>query len=636
MPATAQLLPNIAFSQNLIPFIVESTDYRDAVPATTINRLAFSGPIAADTVIALSWDTGAATMTAKLNPNDSGLQFPTGDGSAAYVSALLDWYQGNSFIDRDFDVAVDLAGPKPALIFTGNRKSPDLDFTEFAAGSVTCSVTVPGVSDSLKANFRHHEEVVIRNMANDGYLSAFNGNVELDYPVTGKTTLDLGTDILHSFLRPDYPELVNPFSRCLKSIRAYYCKYAQYQGADPAIWRLRRTSVSVVNMGGLGKKAATIRNLVSELCPVPADPAQNRFLRQGSKNKIVRADQPEWLTFINISAQDIVADLEIKVYNADQTVYTFNAVTGLSIPVYAKFQFQTGFNQLAIAGRQAANKIPLYYTCRIKTAAGYVSAAYANILEYGYQQWPRYFIYFNSYGAFQTVRTTGKSFGKYDRKSDTARLDTDKATAALTGDFTECNITIQEKYTVNAGYSESGKRNVALIRDFFRSPAVYAFEDGKLIPIQITTQTVEEPLDGQYVYASSFEYAVKYEEDNYTEDQTKVVDDTIDQLLNIAGTPPTGVDPGDGGGSEGDYIIVLHDDTHLSRDGRYQVYTAPKRLTGKENYVVNSTQTANYFRPSEISFNKAAGSFKILWEDFEINDGDMLIIWLNKQNPDSL
>lgn len=549
MPATLTTTPPaIAFSRNPVPIVVTSPegDYLAAAAANSVNFLQFTSAIAEDTVFVLSWGTGTATMTAKDAPDDSGLQFPTGDGSNDYVTGLLEWFAGNPFLSRDFDITADTGGAHPQLIFTAKLPGPDYDITTENGGA--SGNTTPGITNQPVANFAHHIESWIKTGSAAAFAQAYSCNVPLDGLGTGASSLEIQYD-LDGFLSPDVPVMTAPYAQCLSSIGQYYLKTAHYKGDDPSIRKITTSDVFYIAKGGVGMPYLS-RTMIQELCP--GDPAQNRFLRQGSKSRIVTAAQPEWLTFINLTGASVNFNLEITVYNRDTSTYQFSPLdAAIAIAPCEKYQFITGYGQLNISGRQIFNKVPLYYTVRAKNGAAYISDIYTYVLDYTWYQWPRYIIYENSYGAFQTLATVGKGQPEYDRLSDQAQLAVGRSTAARTGEFIEVNIMLQEKATVNIGYARSNPRTTALLRDLLLSEANYLYDNGRLIPIGFNTKNLKDAVDGTNVYANTLEYYYKYNEQTWTE-AAGLPDDDITGLLGDANSPATGEGsdgillPGDG------------------------------------------------------------------------------------------
>jgi hypothetical protein len=635
-PIILNALPKIAFSKNPLWIKLQSDDFVAVVPATSKNYLEFVGPVVIDEVKNLQWVVGAATMAAKAAPDDSGLQFPAGAGDWPYVQSILPSFQSNFFLDKDFIITADNSAANPRLIFTAKTKSENFDFSVVDR----VGVITHGAGDTPKANFRHHLQLWIANAAGTGYELAFTANIPLDVPTAGLTSVDIH-EALHSFFYLDFdtPSLTALVKRCMASIRPWYFKYAQFYGVQPSVKRVYQSDTFIINKGGLGMQASLVRDIYSELQINPADRSTWRFLRQGSKNKLIRKEQPDWLTWLNLTDEILQVQLEIVIYNTDATSATFTTSGSFAVEPGQKYQFQCGYTQLGIAGRQAIGKTPIYYTARLKGAAGYLSAEYAFVIDYNYEEWPRCFVYENSLGAYQTIFTTGKGQSEFDRSKDDAQLAVDKRTAALTGDSLETNIFFQDKYTVNYGYGRANKRNLELLRDFFASNSIYLYDQGKLIPIGISTKNAKDAPDGINVYAGSFEYYPKYTEEVYTEEPNQV-DPTIPELLIEAGSAVPVVDPIPEDPIElvNGTIIFEFGDTHLSIVGDKQRVSAPYWLTNRTNYRIKATQLGpeGFLRTSDVAYNYAGGYFDIIIPGWRLEPGDQLIIFPFVLNPDSL
>ncbi len=629
MPAMlTPALPVIAFSKNTLMLKIQSDDYLAAVPAKAVNYIEFIGPIAPEYEFIIAWTGGAGEMTAKAVPDDSGTQFPSGDGGSVYVAALVDWFQGNFFIDQAYVVSADVSGPHPRLIFTARLYGANFTFTDTAA---PYGVTTPGADNRSAQNFAHHIELWLKTSDNSPDQLAYTANVPLDEPQTGVTTIDIH-DSLHSLLSSDTPVLLTAYEQCKKSIRQYYPKYAQYLGEPAAVQRVKTGANCWVNKGGLGMRAALVRNISTELSPSAGHPEQNRFMRQGSINKPVTKEQPEWLTWINLTNGTVNVSLEVIIYNEDGTTFTFSPFAAFDINAYEKYQFQTGFTQLAIQERQDIAIVPVYYTVRLKQGDNYLSAAYAYVIDYNFREFPRYFVYENSYGAFQTLATIGRGQAEADRNKTDVQLTADRATAAAIGEFIEANITFQDKFTVAIGYQRSTDRIIRLLRDLLASRTKYIWDNGALIPIGLNTKNLKDTPDGINAYAVAIEYYPLYLEETFTEDISQVSDDEITALLGETGGGLIVPHPDL---TSAGTIDVEFGDIHLSMVAGQQVYTAPYWLEGKENYQVWTSQESRYFLSADIEYDTVVGSFKILVPGFVLQPGDKLIIWPFILNPDS-
>jgi hypothetical protein len=611
--------PAIAFSKNIINVLLRSDNYLTAPAAKSVNFLEFTGAVAASTAIELTWALGAATLTAEDIPDDGGFQFPTGDGGNAYVTSLAGWFESNYFIGKDYVVTVNTAGAHPMLVFTARNFGPDYDFTDTDAG--IAGVTTGGVTDQPRTNFAHHLRVYIgSDWDGSGFDEAFEANIPLDYPYTGDTNADVH-EALHAFLDSDYPELNNPYSVCQQSIRPWFFYYAQYYGDPAAVRKVFVSDTFYVNKGGLAKQQALLKTLLQELCPVDGHPEQNRFLRQGSVNKLVATDQPEWLTWINLTAGAVDITLEVKVYNTDASTLVFTVADAFTAAAWQKLQFQCGYAQLGIAGRQPGKTVS-YYTCQVKAGAAYLSLPYAFVLDYTPFEFPRYFVYENSYGAFQTIATVGKGQIESGRTKTDAQRSLDLRTAAISGDLLETNILIQEKGTVAIGYRRSDKRNIALLRDLMLSRTRYLYDAGNLIPIGILNDTVKDVPDGANVDAEQIIYYPLYQEEVWTEPSNQP-DDAVADLLIAAGAQI------DIGAVEGDYFYVHAGDAGVGvdSDGNFTFVDPEGRITGRTGYTVYATQLPAPVLPPNITYDPIGGSFSILVPEFALVAGYPLIVF---------
>ena len=615
----------IGFSKNILNIVLQSDDWLAAAKAYAINFLQFEGAVVAADTRPLTW-IAAATMVCAAVPDDSGRQFPPGDGGNAYVESLVPYFQQNYFIDRDFIVTSDITGAHPKLVFTARNYGPDYNFTSFLAG--LAGITTPGVTDQPQANFAHHLEAWIgQDWNGEAFDEALNANIPLDYPLTGKTTADLH-DELHAFLSSDYPVLTDPYSVCLNSIRPWFFRYAEFYGTPPFVRKITQSATFYINKGGLGKQAALLRDIVAELCPGGGDATKTRFLRQGSKNKLIGQLQPEWLTYINLTGGTVTLSPQVMIFYSDGSDFVFNAFDPIEVPVYQKIQMQAGFTQLGIAAKQP-DKIPVYYTLQMLYEGDPATDIYYFVLDNTWYEYPRYFVYENSYGAFQTIATVGKGQTEVGRIKDDSQMAVNLHTAAIAGEFLETSILIQEKTTVNIGYRRSDKRNVALLRDFLLSRTKYLFNNGALIPIGIANESTKDYPDGANVDAEQIIYYPLYQQDVWTEDAPQT-DDTLADLLAAAGANLY-ID-----GVEGDYFYVNAGDDGIGADGYGNfVFTDPLgRIAGRIGYTVYATQLPAVILPPNITYNAIGASFTILIPAFALVPGYPLIVFT--RNIDAL
>ncbi|QTE38490.1 hypothetical protein J3L18_05280 [Mucilaginibacter gossypii] len=523
-------LPAIAFSRNYLPFAPLSDNYQAAAPAKSVNRLSFTGAIVADAVVNLVWTAAAAEMTAKAEPDDSGLQFPAGDGGNDYVTSLVDWFAGNYFIQEYYAVTVDLAAAHPALIFTALDAGPDGDMNPFAVGNIQLTIDTEGVTELPLEGFAHYVSLWIANDAGTGFNLAYEANVPLDEnPVTGFSTIDI-SNALDAFLTTDKPVFANNFFNCPGTLRQYYAKYAQVYGADPSIKRVYKTAPAFINFGGLDIMTENGKTMTGYLRP-GGNNANTLCLKQGSKAVLVQKEQPEWLYWINLTGADIDIRVRIELFFTDNTGVPFllGAKTALA---YNKYAVCVGYNFLNLDASVPSGKTPAYYTARIVSSTGsYLSAIYTYTLDV-YREWPRYFVYLNSLGGYQTLYCWGKGQDTTSRTADTGERNANNIQAANSGRLLEANIKLSNGTKVNTGYTS--KRAIQLLKDFLASEDKYVYQDGRLIPIGIKADSLDQPADGANLNAGTFEYYPLFDEVTYTDNA-----DQPDDTHNSGGLIPT-------------------------------------------------------------------------------------------------
>jgi len=524
--------PSISFSKNQIALVVQSpsADYLAAAAAYSVGYVEIGAAVTAGTIMAIAWGSGSATMTAATSPDESGRQFPAGDGSNTYVASLLPWFRGNYFIDQNFTLDTDFTHTYPRIRFTAKKQTADLDLNT----SAITGVTTHGATNQPVANFAHFVQLLI-TAGSFTNQEAYTAIVPLDGLNTGNSTLDIH-DQLHPFLATDMPVLSSVSAACTKSVGYFVVKYGQYKGSPAAVGRVYTSPQYFIAKGGLSIQPAALRDIVAELCPSPGVTRHNLFLRSGSKVKTVTADQPEWLYYLNLTPADVVANLEVKIYYSDNTIYSFNAVTGLAIARFAKYQFQAGYMQLQIATKQPA-KTPVYYTVRLKGAADYLTDSYAYVIDNVYRQYAKHFIYENAYGGYNTLTTIGIAKPEFDRNKTDAQLVVSQPQKATIGELLESNITFQEKNTVAIGYERSDPRIIKSLRELLTSYNKFLWKNGRLIPIGFNTKNIKETPDGVNVYSTSIEYYPLYQEEVYTPMDPQP-DNDLDQTVADGGSTP--------------------------------------------------------------------------------------------------
>ncbi len=512
----------ISFSLNDMPVVITSNNYVAIEGQKSIVKLIFKAAVPNGQVINLVWSNASVTLTAAAAPDGSGKQFLSGNGNAAYVTALLTVFAANYYIDNDFDLTYELTGGLPSIIMTARSAGTLTNIVAVAGAIVEVSLATPGVAQILQPNIAVHLQLWLKS--GNTFKKIIQNNLELDNPVTGVVTKDVA-ELLHPYLVPGYynnngtdrPALSNiAWQQCANTLLEFYFKYGEYYGATPEVKKLSTSEKYIVNIGQLDVANALGQTLAGYLRPGNVN-NKTLCLRQGSTLKKIQLDQPEFLYWINLTGADTDIRLRIDLYYGDGDTNNFK-VSPITALAWQKYYVGVGYNALNLNAKLLPGKSCAYYTACVVNAAGdKLSLTYTYEID-GYQAWPRYFIYRNSLGGFQTVCTWGKAQNETGITRDLVKKQVNQTQAAVSGNEAESNIRLRKRTTVNTGYIS--RRDVSNLIDFIASEEKYMVENGSYIPIAVTSDNLKEAMDGENLHAAQFIYTPLYDGTVFTDDQT--------------------------------------------------------------------------------------------------------------------
>jgi hypothetical protein len=523
MALTLAIAPQkLSFSENTNLVQILCDDYIDQPGVEAVSKLVFFAAVAAGHQTRLTWAKGDITLTAAAIPDGSGNQYIAGPGDVAHVQAVLSELQNNPYFDHDFDLTFQDTMAGPSIVFTAKEAGELFNLTPVGDATVAVVTVVTGLDEALKPNIEIQLQIWLKFGA--GFKNISTNNLILDLPVTGVASKDL-SEILHPYLVPgfynndgsDKPVLNSvAWQACGNTLLEYYLKYAEVYGATPQIKKLSKSDHCFVNIGGLDTDAALNQTLAGYLRPGGSNNSA-LCLRQGSKTKMVQHDQPEFLYWINLTGADIAIRLRIDIHytDGDTSGFTVSPVNALA---WSKYYIAVGYNARNLELQLRPGKSCAYYTARVVDEAGlFLTGIYTYVID-TYCEWPRYFIYRNSLGGFQTVFTYGKAQPETDFTSDKVKKQVTREKTAVIGNQVDDNTRLQTKNTVNTGYIS--QRDVANLKDFFISEEKFLVSGTRLIPISIASDSLKEGLDGDNMNAAQFVYTKKYDDNLYTDDIT--------------------------------------------------------------------------------------------------------------------
>ncbi|MBD2700152.1 hypothetical protein IC229_05865 [Spirosoma sp. BT702] len=498
-----------------------------------VSGIGFGGAVPDGTAITLKWNNKSHTITAKTSPVlDS--EFPAGDGSIAYADSLVPFFKSYFPFREDFTIDRQELGGFHFINFTAKKPGPAYDIKPITPGNIASPYyffgnPTPGADPRLRTQYSVYVELYLQKTGTAGtdldadYERIYAFPIETD--AGGNAQFDAGS-VLHAHLSADWPSW-SLFTPCLaeNSARKYYIAYGEAFGAPLQIGRLTNGELYQAYLGGADYLSRSDTGFNLGIFKDIATPAGDRALRYGATTRYVRADEPQFLTFLNFRTNQTGTRLRIiRTYDNNETEDLTSGLATDDVLKGQKITYAVGPTQLLVTENLPTGRSLVDYTVQwLNGNEDPISEAYRFILNYDYQPYTRYFIYLSSLGVPESLCTSGKGSAELNRFYEQAERYLPANYAIKDGQFVDYDIALQDSFEVTTGFrSESELR---IWRDFYRSPERYLFEQGLLIgnsrikPIGITTKPIKLAKDGDTLFAHKFEFVYLYKDEFYSEEQ---------------------------------------------------------------------------------------------------------------------
>jgi hypothetical protein len=193
---------------------------------------------------------------------------------------------------------------------------------------------------------------------------------------------------------------------------------------------------------------------------------------------------PQKLYFIAQSAGTYV--LKVQKWYVDGSAPVIEQLATISAAAYQTIEVCCAWSDVRTVNDNAALRD---YEVWIEKAGIAVSEKRHFEIDYNYYQFARYWLYRNSLGAYDIIRTTGKAKQVLDVVKSISRV-------SLPNDFTEQNASTRQlsdsasiKYNINTGYEEAALS--IEYQEFLRSGEVYWIRSGTLAPVQVSAKAYD-------------------------------------------------------------------------------------------------------------------------------------------------
>ncbi|MCA0231612.1 MAG: hypothetical protein LCH91_14160 [Bacteroidetes bacterium] len=496
--------PTLGLTKDPLVYSFQSDDYKGAMGAIAINRLYFAGPIMSGTVVQLLWNGVVTTLTAAALPLPNGTQFKSGaGGSNAYANQVLPYFQGNAAIAKDFNVTVENA----YLIFTAKTKGKAYNITPVAVPGVWgVQNTTQGADEINRENHCINLQLFFERVSGIGQDKIYE--VYLPTDENGKAEIDLA-DVLNSKLQT---QIEQPF----------------WTGATPKISRAtsRKYQVTVSEAYGRPLKNGLISVLAEQrvMWGGSGYNQQNTVgarmwqsgkmvaLRNGTALRYIMKDEPQWLTFVCLDAYIMDLLFKMDVLWDDNTTGTYTIAPLNQVNNGEKIILPAGFSQLNVNSYSAGKKAK-QYTLYLKAGATEKSLRYTYVIDTNLRDKRKYFVYFNSLGAWDSLKVNGVEDRTIELKTRSAsrRL----AYPQVQGDSEQSDYYGSYDQIFSCTTSWLSRDEQKNVRDFFVSPQKYRYFNGSIFPVGVTSSKLSEQDDDETMLFYKFEYKFLFTNDAF-------------------------------------------------------------------------------------------------------------------------
>jgi len=537
MSVTLSLAPDqFSFSNDFITAEFLCTNYLLQAGRAAISTLKFNSFPAAGGSFILSYGSYSIKLTSAVAPGIDGLEFPA---DAANAGVILPYLRQNYLLNRDFNIT---ASGTDSIVFTSKNKTIGLDIA--VSSKVNADVIVTntqlGLQDIKKSNYSISFRLFIESIDNTAFVLAYESNLLMRNDRPGVAIAQIG-DKLHQVIASDLMNFgieipTDQPLKCKKTCRRYYFEFAESFGDPITVQKLYTSTFFNVLFGGQSYQAKNSLKLQALLNPGTQN--SDRFLKQGSAIQYSREDQPQFLFFYNIRNTAAATKLLAKRYFNDGTTDTTTLST-FTLEQGMKYGFNVSYGSVFFQ----TNKMDQYEVYLVNSFNERISEKQTYVINRDIVHFKRYFLNYSSWGSLDSRLFTGKLQNSFSLSYEKANRIQKPGYKLVDGASIIHSKSLIEKFKASTGFIDTSA--ISANKDFFLSLWVYRYSDQVILPIEITSSSIENPGDETFLCAQTFEYQYLFENDQYSETDPQdtttlpstLLPEPIGPIIIYAGTP---------------------------------------------------------------------------------------------------
>jgi hypothetical protein len=517
-PATVQLLntiPDVVLCGNRVTVKFQASEnFIESEGTKAEIVLTWSAVALANEYFDLLLFKETVRFTCKAVPDNSGIQFHDNSGSLSlndWVALLAEDLKKNYLIARYYDVVI------VGTDITITAKEEGADYSqEFTAGAgIDCTPTETNKTGTTRA-LRSFYGIVVLLYCNDLYVNELILNADSE----GLAEIDIA-DLLKPSLSQDFewPESDADFIFAREDAMAEWHFYYGERWGNDEYKGLTLSDTYHVMYGGVSWMQQAKYNV--DVSSFWTKLQYNKyFLSWAPLTRYIGPTEPVKLYFVNHTAATSL-NLMAKLYTAssDSTI-TIDTVTGVADK--AVYEMVLSPAKVIYAGLSDETLVKIEVWVENESNVR-VSEIRTFILDYSHYEHIRHFIFRNSLGVFEVLRSTGLMTRSDDYTRETAVIEVDSDYSSKDREQISINNLEQQKFTVALGWlsrfaNADEYRN--WLRDFSMSKEVYQAIGSTLKPIRLTGSSFDHGKDRNMLTGFVFEFVNAFTDEHFTKELT--------------------------------------------------------------------------------------------------------------------
>lgn len=516
--------PLVALAKNPTVFEFSSNNYITVAGVASSLQLVFGAGLVNNETFDLCYNGKILTFVVKTTPNTSGLQIKAIAAEAvnAWVVQTAAYLRQNYDLSTDFLITSNLNGITLLARETGTDYTLTLDNEP---ANLTGANAVAGTDQAVQAFFNIVAQTWMKRGAD--MVNIFEDALTVD--AAGASYHDI-SEIVKSELYSEFefPEVdANGWIKRDHINVSYFIRYAEKYGIPSTVKAMSTSQYFSALNGGVPfwKQVEYYTAGTSFWDRMQYDMNFLTWQPTTKKLSITGTEKLYWLAWKS-TLNNTLCKLRFTLHTFDDNGITTSVVYSATqaVTYLDVFEMEVGYARLntlynfdAYFHDQGADGVSgQYYDVEVITDAGLVLSEkrtyQVDLTEY---QNSREFLFLNSLGGYDTIRTTG--IGEYEGTQERTFITSPypKEFAAAFRMKKQVFVLGNDKMKVNSGWLTSSQ--VDWLQDMLLSEEVYEIKNSKLYPVVITSTSGPKKTDEQSpAYFVEFEYEYSSHESTFT------------------------------------------------------------------------------------------------------------------------